>query len=177
MLKTRSRIMALFLAAGLAVLVSACPYQLVKDAPVELPAGIKSLAIPLARNLTIEAGLEDRFTQELIKSFRADGRVVLLPPGRADAELQCALEKLEIATVAYSKEGRTNAESAAVTAQCVLVTPASQSQIWKTGDLTAAEEYPVGNDYLANENVKAAALAQVCLDLAESIRSLLLDRF
>lgn len=154
-----------------------CPYQLVREGEVSLPGGIKSLAIPLAQNQTIEAGLDDMFTQELIKRFRSDGRVLILEPGMADAELRCQLLELKISPVGYTREGRVRAESAALSVECGLVAPSSGYRLWKTRRLTAAEEYPVGDDYLANEDQKARALLEVCRDLSETVRSLLLDSF
>ena len=154
-----------------------CPYQLVRQSRADLPSGLKSLSIPLARNSTIEAGLDDMFTQELIKRFRADGRAMVTPAGQGEAELRCRLTGLVTFPASYSQEGRISAETALIMAECRLVVPGSEAEVWNSGLLVSAEEYPVGDDYLANEDAKAAALALVCRDLSEIIRSALLDAF
>jgi hypothetical protein len=158
-------------------ILCSCGYHLVKERAVELPAGIKSLAVPLAKNRTIEAGLEDVFTQELIKRLRADGRVMVLPPGQAEGELRCTIRELSIHPVSFTKDGRVAVASASLAAECILVKTHSEGVAWISGPLTAVEEYPVGNDYLHNETIKAQALQQVVQDLSGSVRSLLLDRF
>lgn len=154
-----------------------CPYTLVRERSATLPAGVRSMAVPLARNLTIEAGLEDVFTQSLIQTLRADGRVTILSAESADAELRCTLFKLLLSPQAYSKEGRISIERAVIEAECALELADTGAVVFRTGKLRATEEYPVGNDYLMNEQAKAAAVRQICADLAESVRSLLLDSF
>ena len=72
---------------------------------------------------------------------------------------------------------RVAAEQATVRAECRLVATDGGADIWTTGVLEAAEQYPVGNDPLANEAAQAAALAEICRDLAETVRVLLLDSF
>lgn len=161
----------------LLALLSACHYRLVRDG-ARLPSSqIDSLAVPLARNQTIEAGLEDRFTQALLERLRADGRVPVVAPGRAAAELRCSLKALRTDNVSYDSSGRAAAARATVTAECRLVEPASGTVIWSSGERSASEQYPLGNDPLANEAARESALAEICRDLAETFRALLLDSF
>jgi len=164
-------------AAIMAALLSSCGYHLVRERAVELPAGIKSLAVPLAKNRTIEAGLEDVFTQELIRRLRADGRVPVVEPGRAEGELRCVLTELTIHSVSFDQNGRVAVASARLAAECELVKPPAEGAAWRSGELRAAEEYPVGEDYLHNETIKSQALQQAVQDLSESVRSLLFDQF
>ena len=157
--------------------IISCQYSLVKDKSVALPSNLQSISIPLAKNLTIEAGLEDTFTQELIKRLTADGRIKILEAGRAEAELRCTIQDISTQAVSYSREGRVAAENIGIEAECMIVVPESESVVWRTGLLAAAEEYPVGDNYLLNEDLKARAIIEVCKDLSESIRSLLIDSF
>jgi outer membrane lipopolysaccharide assembly protein LptE/RlpB len=165
------------LACLLLALLCSCPYRLVKENAAPLPSRLQSLAVPLARNQTIEAGLEDVFTQALIQRLRSDGRATVLPVGKAEAELRCKLKSLDTRTTAYTREGRTGAESVTVTVECGLVAPGSGSVAWSSGELVADEEYPVGDNYLQNEQARAAALRQVCARIADTVRALLLDPF
>ena len=167
------------LAAGfsLLALLSACSYHLVRDQARLPAAGIDSLSVPLARNQTIEAGLEDAFTQALLERLRADGRVPLAPVGQAKAELRCTLKALEVRNSSYNRTGREAAEQATVRAECRLVATDGGALIWTTGEISASEQYPVGNDPLANETARKAALTEICRDLAETVRALLLDSF
>jgi hypothetical protein len=161
----------------LLVLVSACSYRLVRDGARLPAAGIDSLAVPLARNQTIEAGLEDAFTQALLERLRADGRVRVAPVGQARAELRCTLKALEVRNTSYDRTGREAASQATVRAECRLAATDGGANIWSSGEFSASEQYPVGNDPLANESARAAALAEICRDLAETVRALLLDSF
>jgi len=161
----------------LLALLSACSYRLVRDG-ARLPSSqIDSVTVPLARNQTIEAGLEDRFTQVLLERLRADGRVTVAEAGQAAAEMRCALKSLRTDNVSYDSAGRAAAARATVTAECRLVEPASGTVIWSSGERIASEQYPLGNDPLVNEAARDAALAEICRDLAETFRALLLDSF
>ena len=166
------------LGAALPLLAFSCQYSLVKEHEASLPAGVNSLAIPLAKNFTIEAGLEDMFTQEMSKRLSADGRIAVVPADfGAEAELRCVMRDLSTQPVSFTKEGRAAAESITLEAECSLVAPDSESLIWKSGPLAASEEYPLTDNYLANEDGKARALAEICRDISESVRSRLLDSF
>ena len=161
----------------LLALLCSCSYRLVKENTTPLPSRLQSLSVPLARNQTIEAGLEDVFTSALIQRLRSDGRATVLPVGSAEAELHCALKTLDTKTTAYTREGRTAAEQVTVKAECGLVAPGSGSVAWSSGEIVADEEYPMGDNYLQNEQARAAALRQVCAEIADSVRALLLDPF
>jgi outer membrane lipopolysaccharide assembly protein LptE/RlpB len=116
------------------------------------------------------------FTQELIKRLAADGRVTIVPPN-GQAELRCVMRDISLHNVSYTREGRVAAASVTIEADCSLVSPQSESLIWSTGRLTRSEEFPVGDNYLANENAKAAAILQICRDLSETVQNELLDSF
>ncbi len=160
-----------------ALLFCACSYRLVREGSAELPGGVKRVSVPLADNRTIEAGLSDIFTRELIKRLLEDGRVEVAPAGEAQAKLACELSSLVTRPVSYSEQGRIAAREAQLSASCRLVTEGSESPLWETGEIKAGEQYPISNDYLLNEKAKETAIVQACKDLSESVRSLLLDSF
>lgn len=171
-----------YLALGLVALAlmaaaPGCGYHLVREKRATLPAGVSSIAVILAKNRTIEAGLEDVFTMELKKRLAADRRAPMVPPGQADAHLKCTLEAIQVVPVSFNQEGRISAEGVIVQASCNLVIPDSESVVWQTGSLAASEEFPVGNDYLVNEEAKQRAIEECARDLAESVRTLLFDDF
>jgi len=163
-------------AAVLAALSISCGYKLVREPSARLPSGVSSISIPLARNLTLEAGLEDVFTQELIKRLSADGRVTILP-AQGQAELRCVMRDISTHPVSFTREGRVAAESVTIEAECALLAPESESLIWSSGPAARSEEYPVGDNYLANEDAKAAAINEICRDLSETMQNALMDSF
>lgn len=171
------RIELLILSFAWALMAASCGYQLVREKSASLPSEVPNLAVPLARNHTIEAGLEDTLTQELLARFISDGRVAVVAPGRAESELRCDIDGVTTRPVSFTREGRVAAEDVGVTIRCRIVVPGSESVIWKGGPYSASEEYPVGYDYLVNEQAKAAALVEVCRDLSETVRSSILDTF
>ncbi len=160
----------------IAAALAGCGYKLVREKTVELPGGVVDMAVPLAKNLSMEAALEDVYTQEMIRRFRADGRVEIVGPARADSLLRCTIESVQTRTVSYFR-GRTQAEEVIVKSHCELAVADSGVEVWKSGSLRAMEEYPVGSDMLANESAKDTALLEACRETSETVRGLLLDRF
>jgi len=162
---------------ALSALWASCGYQLVTQESVSLPGGIESICVPLAKNRTMEPALEDVFTQRLIRIIRSDGRVRVLRPGRAEAELVCVLDDLSTRTVSYDEQGRAAAEEVSFSARCALWDPGGERTLIELPKLSASEDYPVGDDYLASEEARSTALVEVSKELAESVRSVLLDGF
>jgi len=161
------------LAVFLAIPLIGCPYRLVREDSSRLPAGIRTLSVPLAKNHTIEAGLEDIFTNELIRRLAADSRVEVVEHG--EAELGCELVELKVSAASYTREGKIASETLSLKARCDLVLADSGSVAWRSGPLYVREEYPVGGDYLMNERARETALGEAARDMSESVRSLLLD--
>jgi len=161
----------------MSVMLASCSYQLVKEDRASLPAGVQSVYVPLARNMTIEAVLEDVFTQELIKTLRSDGRIKLEDRNEADAELLCVIEDVDLDAISYTEEGRIASNRVTMTVHCRLLLKGSESVVWETGEISAGEDYPVGPDHIRNENQKALALREASKDIAESVRGLLIDSF
>ncbi len=169
--------LVLSLAALALVFSSGCGYKLVRESDAALPSGVKSVSVKLVKNQTIEAGLEDVFTQELIRRLESDGRIDVRRDGSAEAGLECVITDLNVRPKTYSAQGRISVEEAEMKTRCKLVIPDSESVIWKTGTIVSREEYPVGNDYILNEEAKERAILEACVDTSESIRSRLLDSF
>jgi hypothetical protein len=162
------------LALGLVLLAGACGYHLVGK-EVSLPGGGKELNLPLLKNQTLEAGLEDLVTQALRGHLLADGRIRL----RADApvELRGAITGATRTPMSFSNLGRVNVERERITAEFRLVGKAGGEALWQSGELSADEEYPVFADPLETERARERALREAAEDLAETALELLLGNF
>lgn len=145
---------------GLSAL-SACGYQLVgKEA--HLPAGVGQVAVAAARNKTMEASLEITMTQDLLQALKSDGRIRITSRKDADAILQSELIDAVDQPLAFDKFGRGTLVQVTVRARVYLTRPGSGKEIWSSGSIAEDEQYPVGDDYLANDRLRDIALGQVC---------------
>ena len=53
-----------------------------------LPERVRTVGIPMFRNLTLEPGVEEHVTDVLVREFLRDGRLQVVRPAAADALLQ-----------------------------------------------------------------------------------------
>ena len=150
-----------FLAGLLALIFCACGYHLVGK-ETHLPEGVSSIAIDIAENKTMESGLEQTFTQELILAFKSDGRVPVTDKKGAPAVLHSDLLKVVDSPVAFDKFGRANLVQVAFYSRVYLVQAGTGKELWSSGIITETEQYPVGEDFLANDRLRKQALAQAC---------------
>jgi outer membrane lipopolysaccharide assembly protein LptE/RlpB len=139
----------------------ACGYHLVGK-ETHLPEGVSSIAIDTANNKTMESGLEQNFTQELILTFKTDGRVPVADKKTAPAILHSDLIKVIDAPMAFDHFGRANLIQITFTSRVYLVQAGTGKELWSSGIITQTEQYPVGDDFLANDRLRRQALAQAC---------------
>ena len=145
---------------GLSIL-SACGYQLVgKEA--HLPEGVTQVAVATAENRTMEASLEITMTQNLLQALKSDGRINIASPKIADAILQAELIDAIDHPLSFDKFGRASLVQVTVTARVYLIRPGSGKNIWSSGEINENEQYPVGDDSLANDRLRNVALDQIC---------------
>ncbi len=76
--------------------------------------GIKSIAIPLFENQTLESGIGEKLTDGLSAAFVTDNSLRVLPEGRSDSILRGTV-------VSYSREAYTYDESEAVSEYIVRI--------------------------------------------------------
>lgn len=86
---------------ALATLVSGCAgYRLGST----LPAGIRSVAVPVFINRTEEPGLEARCTSAAIDQFQFDGTLKVLPAKEADTVVVVTLNSYRLESLRYDRD-------------------------------------------------------------------------
>jgi hypothetical protein len=160
--------------SGFLFLAAACGYRLV-GSQVSLPGGGTELDLPLVKNKTLEAGLEDLVSQELRKRLLADGRIRL--SSDAPVELRGVITGVTRTPMSFSSLGRVNVERERITAEFRLVRKAGAEPLWESGELSSDEEYPVTADPLETERARERALREAAEDMAKTALELLLGNF
>ncbi len=174
-MKQISRILLFSLGLGVCML-GGCGYHLV-NAEQDLPQDVDSIGIPLLKNATIEAGLEDIITQEIRRQFLENSSATVLDSDQADAVLLGTITEIKTSAETYSKGGKVNMARVQINADFKLVHSGSGELIWSSGGLSASEEYPVTSETLQNEHMRALALEQIAEDLSETVSQMLLADF
>lgn len=153
-----------------------CGYHLLGK-EVHLPGGVSRVYVETAKNDTMEAGLEQIFTQRLLERLRADGRITLVGKDEADAVLQSELLKSVDQPMAYNKFGRGALLQVEISARVTLVASKENKKLWDSGVLREREEFPVGDDFLATDRLRDKALNQISIRLTRVAVELLTSGF
>src|SRR6185436_15914604 len=97
----RRRATRLVLPLILGVLVAAgCGYSLRGN----LPAHIKTVAVPVFRNRTSEPGVENFLTGAVVEAFSTNGRLRVVRPDRADSILEGEVVGYQVQSIAYDPQ-------------------------------------------------------------------------
>ena len=165
------------LALGLTVLfLYACGYQLAKP-PQYLSQNIQNLTIAKVENRTLEAGLEQIYTQSLIQTIKSYTNLNLTEKSIAQGILKAELVKLDYTPLGYDQFGRVNLLEINLSARLWLINAEDEKVIWSSGLMQVNEQYPVGDDFFSNYQLRRKALEEICSRLAKSQIELLLADF
>src|SRR6266508_4569482 len=81
----------------LSVLAGGCGYSLGGN----LPPHIKTVAVPIFRNLTQQPAIENVVTSGVVNTFASGGRLKVVPAERADSLLEGEITGYNIAAIAF----------------------------------------------------------------------------
>jgi len=162
-LKRSSIIWLIFI---LCISLSACGYKFAGGG--SLPAGIKNVCIPVLKNRTSEAGVENTITNDLIYEFNRHDISVLSSEDKADAVLSGTVWSVIIHTIAYKDPTKSSERRVTITVNLKLKSQ-SGKVVWSRTGLTDNEAYDVASDKLETERNKKEAILVLSKRLTETI--------
>ena len=164
------RALALALAA---MIVAGCGYSTRGN----LPDHIKTVAVPMFKNRTLEPGVESAVTSGVVNAFSSGGRVRVVPLDDADAILQGEV-------VGYSFEGLTfdrNANVRAYRLRIVLNVEfrdvKRSEMLWRQEGLSETSDFQTDGQVSDTVARNLAAVQQAAVEIGRKIVSLAVDRF
>jgi len=155
-----------FLAAG--ALLPGCGYTL-KSA---VPSYIKTLAIPVVQNNTVEYALADEVTQSLVDGFLADRHLSLVSERDANAVLRGTIVSYRNRVFGYTREERATEYEVVLVVQLTFRDLVKNRDLWKEDALTVRTTYnvsPVGTT--AEARTEADARSEVVRKLTDQVVS------
>ena len=159
----RSSIWLIFI---LCISLSACGYRFAGSG--SLPAGIKSVCIPVLNNRSSEAGVENTITNDLIYEFNRHDISVLSSKDKADSVLSGTVWSVIIETIAYRDPTKSSERRVTVTVNLKLRSH-SGKVVWSRMGLSDNEAYDVMSDKLETERNKREAILVLSKRLTETI--------
>lgn len=164
------------LAAAVLFAAAGCGYHL-RGTGSSLPQGIKSIAVPVFRNLTTRYELNLRLTRAVIDELVARGKVAVpADPGKADAVLEGEVASFTATPVAFTGQTLADRYTITVTAKIVLRERVSEKVIFSNPSFVYVQEYdvPQGRDF---ESVQTEAIDAVAGMFAKSLVVAILEGF
>ncbi|GAB4241675.1 MAG: hypothetical protein OHK005_04960 [Candidatus Methylacidiphilales bacterium] len=151
------------------VLIGCAGYQ-VGNIPSSAMSGVRTIYVPVARNLTLEPGLPVMTTNAIIRRLENDGTYASARTGVADAELTVTLTEFERIPIRRSRDDVTITTQyrAVLKAKVTLVNRVTGAVVIKDRIIAGATEYLVQGDAVEAER---QALPLVAQDLATRIVS------
>ena len=162
------------LAAAIAAFAG-CGYHLARRG-TEIPADVRTLAIPVFENQTYEPGVEDLVTDALIQEFHRHHWVRIVAARDADAVLNGIVRDfttipIAFATVDFAVEYRASAK-------CSIVLKSKDGKtLWRDDDVSVDEDYRANPDIFQSEGNKRRAIQQLAADLAEEVHDRIFNGF
>lgn len=165
------------LSLTLVVLAAAgCGYRL-RGTGSFLPPSVKTMSIPVFKNLTTRYELDIKLTRAVIDEMVARGKVVIAAdPEKADATLEGEVVSFSANPVAFTGQARADRYTITVKAKIVLKERAADRTIFSNPSFVYVEEYevPSGRDF---ESVQTEAIDRVAEKFARSLVATILEGF
>lgn len=155
---------------------AACGYHL-RGTGSSLPPGVRTMSIPVFKNLTTRYELDIKLTRAVINEMVTRGKVsVEADAGKADVVLEGEVASFTATPVAFTGQTRADRYTITVTARVVLRDRASQKALFSNPAFVYVEEYdvPPGRDF---DSVQAEAIDRVAEKFARSLVVAILEGF
>ncbi len=168
----------IFIAVLCSLTVSGCGYTLVGQG--NLPEHIKTIAIPVFKNNTLEEGVEEVITNAVIEEFVSGGKLRLVSESKADAVLTGIIKTYKNKeAVTYDDQNNVSSYKLTVTVDIELRDLIEDTIIWETEALSENADYRGGNDVGPTEEKdnENEALRELAEELAGKIRTLATEGF
>lgn len=153
-----------------------CGYRL-RGTGSFLPPNVKTIAVPMFKNMTTRFELDVKLTQSVIDELVARGKVrVSGSPENADAVLIGEISGFSVNPIGFSSQNTADRYNIIIVARIVLRDLTSQKVIFSNPAFVYQDEYevPQGTSY---ETWETQALSKVAEKFARSLISTLLEGF
>jgi outer membrane lipopolysaccharide assembly protein LptE/RlpB len=132
-----SRLVAAILVPALAA--GGCGYTLSSS----LPSHVKTLAIPVFANNTVEFGLADEVTQALVNAFLADRSLKIVGEREADSALRGTIVTYDNHVFGYTQQERATQYEIVLVVKVAFHDLVKNRDLWKEDALTVRTTYNV----------------------------------
>ena len=145
--------------------LTACGYQIAGRGG-HIQSGVKTIAIPVFENKTMEPIVEEEFTSAVLKGFIKDSRLEVVDRSQADLVLDGIVTLYKESPLSFDQNQNALEYRMTITTHLRLLQQSTKNVLWER-DITASSEYMVSSDVMSTRTAKLLALKEIAQNLAE----------
>jgi len=151
-----------------------CGYQ-IAGRGAHIPEGVRTIAIPVFENKTLEPIVEEEFTPVVIREFLRDSRIEVVSRSQAGLVLRGSVTSYKESPLSFDRDQNVLEYRITVITHLILVRPngspngssnGSGEILWER-DVTESAEYRASSDVMSTRVAKLLALQEIARNLAQ----------
>jgi outer membrane lipopolysaccharide assembly protein LptE/RlpB len=168
-------------AAALLLTLAGCGYALVGRGA--LPPDVKRVGVPLFKDATGKASLDQKVTQKVIEELLKRGRIdVVQEAAGVDALVEGEITRYDARPATFSTEGTTGQAQASrytitLTARVKYSRTGAKEPTWSNDNFSFSDEYDLGNDPATFVDREEQALDRLVVAFARALVTAMLEAF
>ena len=164
------RALGLILAA---VVLAGCGYS----TKGSLPDHIKTVAVPIFKNRTLEPGVESAITSGVVNAFSSGGRVRVVPLAEADAILEGEVVGYSLEGLAFDRSAIVRAYRLRLTLNVEFRDVKRSEMLWRQEGLQETSDFQVEGTVSDTVARGQGAVLQAATEIGRKVVNLAVDRF
>ncbi len=170
-----TRMARLFLSAVLvlAAAVGGCGYSLQGN----LPDHLKTVSVPVFKNVTTEAGAESTITAAVINAFTSNGRLKVVSLDQADSVLDGEVTGYQVQSLTYDSRLNLRSYRLTVTMNVRFRDLRRTELLWQENGLVENVSFDVAGQVSDTISREEGAVKQAALEIGRKIVNRAVDRF
>ena len=141
-----------------------CGYQ-IAGRGAHIPEGVRTIAIPVFENKTLEPIVEEEFTPVVIREFLRDTRIEVVNRPQAGLVLRGSVTSYKESPLSFDQDQNVLEYRIIVITHLILVRQSSEI-LWER-DITESAEYRASSDVMSTRVAKLLALQEIARNLAQ----------
>ena len=142
-----------------------------------LPDHIKTVAMPIFKNRTLEPGVESAITSGVVNAFSSGGRVKVVPIDQADAILQGEVVAYSLDGLAFDRNANVQAYRLRLVLNVEFRDVRRSEMLWRQEGLSETSDFQVQGQVSDTIARGRGAVSQAAAEIGRKVVNLALDRF
>lgn len=155
------------------VLLAGCGYS----TRGSLPDHIKTVAVPIFKNRTLEPGVESAVTSGVVNAFSSGGRVKVVPADEADAILDGEVVGYSLDGLAFDRNANVRAYRLQLVLNVEFRDVRRGALLWRQEGLQETSDFQVEGQVSDTLARGQGAVLQAAAEIGRKVVSLAVDRF